>query len=100
MKVWRRALVSQPCGSCGLRGEWIKAGAPLLEIEIGGSKRVRCAKCAQEIFHETPPAELPDDAKLTFPRQKPEGHGFVTIGEVASANDQAVDFRKRAAGDN
>jgi hypothetical protein len=67
MRTWIRARRTVPCGNC--RGE-ITAGAPLLELQIGDTRRTRCPACAKSMFDEEPPAEMPEDSDVLNIRER------------------------------
>lgn len=91
--TWTRARFTLTCGSCRAI---ILVGAPLLELEIGASRRARCQACALRIFNESPPADLLELMPPPAPRE-PRKADFVTLGQLAKP--YAADFRRRQSGD-
>jgi hypothetical protein len=59
MRIWRRAIVAESCGFCG---EPIVADDPLLEIQIGTVRKLRCGDCAGEPVPSLPARVSPAPA--------------------------------------
>ncbi len=96
MKTWIRARIEIPCGSCTTT---IQVGAVMLELEIGKTKRARCAACATRMFNEDPPDDIPDDTFAVPQPSLPMGGNFIATRALARYGRSVVDYRRRASGD-
>lgn len=96
MKTWIHARIEIPCGSCTTT---IQVGAVMLELEIGKTKRARCAACATRMFGEEPPADIPDNTGPVPQPSLPIGSTFVGMRALARQHSHVVDYRRRASGD-
>lgn len=82
MTMWERARSLKHCGLCG---ETIEIGQPLLLIRFDVSKRmdrIRCEKC---VGHSAPP-DLPD---LIVHRDPPPAIDFGRVGSETQRRRQA-----------
>ena len=99
MRIWIRARLALPCGGCPAA---IPFRAVMLEIQIGQTKRARCAACAKRMFDEDPPADLEDDVlavpQPSLPMEIRRHPDFVTTRALAQHN-RYVDYRRRASGE-
>ena len=95
-----RRIASSFCGGCGVL---LAPDQPMLEIEIGESKRYRCAACAKRMFGEDAPTHIPEDAVAPIPQPSSQStltrqSDFVTPAQIARSIS-TQDFRKRQTGE-
>ncbi len=78
MSTWRRALVSVKCGLCG---QWIAKGDPLLIVQLPAvtARRYRCVACRGPA-----PADLPEPPMVTMVRHQQQR----SFAEVVEALDR------------
>jgi hypothetical protein len=67
MRTWILARRTVPCGNCRAH---IARGSPLMELQIGDTRRARCPACAKVMFDEEPPADMPTDPDVLNIRER------------------------------
>lgn len=84
MTKWQLARRDTSCGSCNAN---IRAGAAMVELQIGDTRRARCQDCGKGLAGE-PPANLgaPVRSEPVFSRA-PE---FVSVGSLKPRDVKAL----------
>lgn len=95
MKTWTRADLNRLCG--GPCGGTVKAGEPVLVIEIRGvqRRRVRCRACAGEPVNWDQ-IQAGEQARAAIVERAAEA--FTSVRQIASGSSLPFDARMAAAG--